>query len=108
MASRQQQQQDDGEELEFEPAMLLSMDGKRAVRKAIGFAVDIEHAEALNALFLEAGGLQSGTLYSWYACSALRSALRQPTILGMIPFETSLRLMKQVLVFEQCSCCCMM
>jgi hypothetical protein len=33
----------------------LSMAGKRAVRKAIGFAVDIDHAEALNKLFLQAG-----------------------------------------------------
>lgn len=50
-------QHDSEDEEEVEPAMDLSMAGKRAVRKAIGFAVDIEHAEALNSLFLQAGGL---------------------------------------------------
>jgi hypothetical protein len=34
----------------------LGMSGRRAVRKTIGFAVDIRHAEALNAVFNAAGG----------------------------------------------------
>jgi hypothetical protein len=34
---------------------LMSMQGTRAVRKAIGFAVDIAHAEALNDMFTAAG-----------------------------------------------------
>jgi hypothetical protein len=64
MLSGQQQQEDDEE---AEPDMLLSMAGKRAVRKAIGFAVDIEHAEALNTVFLQAGGSQLVTLANVFA-----------------------------------------
>ncbi|WIA11758.1 hypothetical protein OEZ85_011853 [Tetradesmus obliquus] len=56
-------QHDSEDEEEEEPAMDLSMAGKRAVRKAIGFAVDIEHAEALNSLFLQAG-VCSGVVHS--------------------------------------------
>jgi hypothetical protein len=57
-------EQQGSEEEEVEPAMYLSMAGKRAVRKAVGFAVDIEHAEALDSLFLQAGGLHCGCTMS--------------------------------------------
>ncbi|KAF6265835.1 hypothetical protein COO60DRAFT_1456872 [Scenedesmus sp. NREL 46B-D3] len=59
----QEQDRDDEEDEEVEPDVLLSMAGKRAVRKAIGFAVDIEHAEALNTLFLQAG-VRSAVVHS--------------------------------------------
>lgn len=47
----------DSDEDSDEEGPELSIAGRRAMRKALGFAVDIEHANALNELFINAGGL---------------------------------------------------
>lgn len=46
----------------------LSMAGRRAVRKTVAFAVDIKHAEAMNAVFNAAGRCVYGRAAGGYSC----------------------------------------
>lgn len=60
----------------------LSMAGRTAVRNTIAFAVDVKHAEAMNAGFNAAGGGASHavqelvTVYLLQACSCQRTLTR--------------------------------
>lgn len=57
---------------DVKPAQLtagLSMAGRKAIRKTIAFAVDIKHAEAMNAMFNAAGVLASAHA-CMHACSS--------------------------------------